>query len=156
MIVYGMVYKRGHKRKNWQMRLFVLDGSTCNYYELGTYIHNPHTHTKHNTHRAEHTEQNTQTHKTHRAEHTHKTHTEQNTHTHNTQTHKRTAEQSRAQCCPEPVWANGCVLKARKPPLKLVVILTLRCAAFFFCLLPMSSPHHHHLIINDNHQATPI
>lgn len=35
MIIYGMVYKRGHKRKNWQMRLFVLDGSTCKYYELG-------------------------------------------------------------------------------------------------------------------------
>ena len=40
MIVYGMVYKRGHKRKNWQMRLFVLDGSTCKYYELGN---NPNT-----------------------------------------------------------------------------------------------------------------
>ena len=24
MSIYGMVYKRGHKRKNWQMRLFVL------------------------------------------------------------------------------------------------------------------------------------
>ena len=35
MVVYGMMYKRGHKRKNWQMRLFVLDGSTCKYYELG-------------------------------------------------------------------------------------------------------------------------
>ncbi len=35
MVVYGMLYKRGHKRKNWQMRLFVLDGSTCKYYELG-------------------------------------------------------------------------------------------------------------------------
>ena len=96
MIVYGMVYKRGHKRKNWQMRLFVLDGSTCNYYELGTYIHNPHTHTKHNTHRAEHTEQNTQTHKTHRAEHRHTQHTQSRTHTHTT--HKRTnAQQNRAE-----------------------------------------------------------
>lgn len=35
MIVYGMVYKRGHKRKNWQMRLFVLDGASCKYFELG-------------------------------------------------------------------------------------------------------------------------
>ena len=35
MIIYGMCYKRGHVRKNWQIRLLVLDGDTLSYYELG-------------------------------------------------------------------------------------------------------------------------
>ena len=34
MSIYGMVYKRGHKRKNWQMRLFVLVSRPC----LGPYL----------------------------------------------------------------------------------------------------------------------
>ena len=28
-------YKRGHIIKNWQMRMFVLDGGQLNYYQLG-------------------------------------------------------------------------------------------------------------------------
>ena len=35
MIIFGMCYKRGHMRKNWSMRLLVLDGGKCSYYELG-------------------------------------------------------------------------------------------------------------------------
>jgi hypothetical protein len=29
MIISGVMYKRGHMRKNWTMRLFVLDGGKC-------------------------------------------------------------------------------------------------------------------------------
>ena len=35
MLVYGMLYKKADKRKNWQVRLFVLDGGTIKYYQLG-------------------------------------------------------------------------------------------------------------------------
>eukprot|EP01051_Picozoa_sp_SAG22_P002011 SAG22_NODE_85_length_21510_cov_6.472187_17_plen_71_part_00 len=35
MLVYGVMYKKGHMRKNWQMRLFILNGDVCSYYTLG-------------------------------------------------------------------------------------------------------------------------
>ena len=35
MMVYGLLYKRGHIVKNWQMRMFVLDGGKLSYYQLG-------------------------------------------------------------------------------------------------------------------------
>lgn len=35
MMVYGLLYKRGHIIKNWQMRMFVLDGGQLSYYQLG-------------------------------------------------------------------------------------------------------------------------
>ena len=40
MIIFGMCYKRGHMRKNWSMRLLVLDGGKL--LEYDTYC-DPHT-----------------------------------------------------------------------------------------------------------------